>query len=215
MSNSEREIQNLVRRYWIEDGIPDLIVGSIFIIYAALLWWGAHSTQNWINMFSAVALILMIIISQKLVEKLKEKITYPRTGYVKYVSIHLKDRTKYVLIWLGVAALLVLLALVALIVGGETAGMIFIWILIPLIFSTLIGMIAYSQTSKRYAFYAIFSLLSGLGSNVIAQQFSEAMRNTILYGVGILLPTGIVMILGGVFTLINYLRQHPQPKDDE
>ena len=214
MSNSEREIQNLVRRYWIEDGIPDLIVGSIFIIYAALLWWGAHSTQPWINMFSAVALIIMMIFSRPLTEKLKEKITYPRTGYIKYASTPLKHRSTYVILWLGVAALLVLLVLVALIIGGESSGMTLIWILLPLVFSALIGMIAYSQKSKRYIFYAIFSLLSGLGSVIIAQQFPEAMRNTLVFGVGIMFPLGVVMIIAGIWTMINYLRQHPEPVDE-
>lgn len=215
MSNSTIDIQNRVRRYWVEDGIPDLIVGSFFFIYSALLWWGAHSTQNWINIISTVALVLMVIFGRKLIEKLKEIITFPRTGYVKYASIQPEQTVRRVMLGLGIAAFLALLVLIAFIVGGESAGSTFVWILIPLFISFVIGLFGYSQKSTRYIFYTIFSLICGLVSVLLAQHFSLSTHNALLNGVGIFLPLGLIMIIGGFWTLRNYLARNPDVVADQ
>jgi MFS family permease len=214
MSNSTIDIQNRVRRYWIEDGIPDLIIGSSFFIYSALLWWDAHSNQNWVNIISTIALVLMVIFGRMLIEKIKESFTFPRTGYAKYASVPLERKARRVMFGLGIATFLALLVIIAVVVGGESAGSTFVWILIPLLLSFFIGSIAYNQKSSRYYFYTIISLICGLISVLIAQGFSLPTRNAILNGVGILLPLGLIMIIGGFWTFRNYLSRNPNEVDD-
>jgi hypothetical protein len=116
---------------------------------------------------------------------------------------------------LVIAAFLALLVLIAFIVGGESAGSTFVWILIPLFISFVIGLIGYSQKSTRYIFYTIFSLICGLVSVLLAQHFSLSTHNALLNGVGIFLPLGLIMIIGGFWTLRNYLARNPDVVADQ
>jgi hypothetical protein len=149
-----------------------------------------------------------------LIEKIKESFTFPRTGYAKYAQEPPERTAQSLILGLGIATFLALLVIIAIVVGGESAGSTFVWILIPLLFSFFIGSIAYNQKSSRYYFYTIISLICGLVSVLITQHFSLATRNALLNGVGILLPLGLIMIIGGFWTFRNYLSRNPNVVDD-
>ncbi|HEX5941773.1 MAG TPA: hypothetical protein VFY66_05815, partial [Anaerolineales bacterium] len=89
MQTNISDVEQRVKRYWYTDGIGELIGGGMFIllgIYFALQGFlGQNSTLGGILQ---VSLILVMIggsvISRKLINVLKTRLTYPRTGYVEY-----------------------------------------------------------------------------------------------------------------------------------
>lgn len=216
MANIVRQSEAQVRRYWTEDGIPDLYLGVGFVIYAALLWWEAHTNNAWIKGTSATFLILFVALGRILIEKIKERLTYPRTGYVKYIWPSRKDALKSMAIGLGVAAVLAFLILYQLRAGGKSEGLKTIELLTPLLFAAILGMVAYQQRNLRFGGYAILAAVYGWLGVWVAQRVADmATRNALLNGVSILAPLGITMLIGGTIVLARHLRTHPLSQEGE
>ena len=89
MQTNLSDIEQRIRRYWYTDGIGELIGGGMFIllgIYFALQEFVGQDSM--LGGILQVSLILLMIagawVSRKLVNALKTRLTYPRTGYVEY-----------------------------------------------------------------------------------------------------------------------------------
>lgn len=114
MNSVIRSAEQRVQRYWTEDGIPDLYVGLFGIIYAALLWRDAHTDSGWVSVIRNTALILGIALGHFVVQALKARVTYPRTGYVKYRTPTRQEIARRLVAGLGIGAALVLVMLAGL-----------------------------------------------------------------------------------------------------
>ncbi len=214
MSSVIRSAEQRVQRYWTEDGIPDLFVGLFFVIYAALLWWDAHTDSGWVPIIRNTALVLGIVLGHFVVQALKARVTYPRTGYVKYRTPTRREIARGLVAGLGIGAALVLLMLAGLTVGGYAAGQIVFAFLGPLLFAGILGAMAYQQASGRYGVYAVLALIGGMLVNLASLQIAPtAARNAILNGAGVLTIVGVAMFAGGAWTLNRYLRTHPQTEE--
>src|SRR5512138_3875688 len=83
------DAEQRVKRYWYTDGIGELTGGGMFILlgvyFAAQQYLGENSLVG--GLLQAGLIIFLIggmVIGRWLIQALKSRLTYPRTGYVEY-----------------------------------------------------------------------------------------------------------------------------------
>jgi len=73
--------------YWFVDGLPDILAGMTLLIFGALgLWWRIHArrpSSQFDFFFLAAGLLLLFWKGRAILDFLKARVTYPRTGYVQ------------------------------------------------------------------------------------------------------------------------------------
>lgn len=215
MSKLIRDTEKQTLRYWTEDGLPDLYIGLGFIVYGALTWWSARSDSGWVEAFRSIFLIAMILGGLLLVEKIKMRLTYPRTGYVAYSQPPKGQLVLRFLLGFFISGALVLVMTYVFFAQGVAVGMSLVTILVPLGFSGIMAVIAHRQGSVRYGIYALIAVLSGLTAIPFARSLPTADQNAVLNGAVMLAVTGAAMLIGGALTLVQYLNRHPLPQERE
>ncbi len=74
--------------YWFADGLPEVAFGfALFLLGVYGIVWEALHGRNWwtrVGFFAAYLLLLaLLILHRRILDFLKARITYPRTGYVR------------------------------------------------------------------------------------------------------------------------------------
>ena len=107
MNNHEvKDVEQRVKRYWYSDGIAELASGGMFVLLGLYFWIQViFGEGSLISVFLQVILALVMIAGfigvSWLVNTLKARLTYPRTGYVEY---RVNDREVRQRRWIIVAA---------------------------------------------------------------------------------------------------------------
>lgn len=88
---SNKSLDQLTKRpiqYWFEDGIGELVTGGLFLLIGFYLVLQTMLTQSfWRAVVSILSVIFIsggVLLGRMLIAKLKERLVYPRTGYVSY-----------------------------------------------------------------------------------------------------------------------------------
>lgn len=194
-------------RYWNEDGLPELVVGAIWILYAGSLLLGTGlrpgliRTAFWILM-PLVYMVGGFYITIWGIKRIKERVTYPRTGYVS----HLTPRSAWAV---GiVASVLALAGITILLFTGKGIGMMN---LLPsvcsLLLATGVAFLAIMQKTPRLLILSGAALVSAIGIPLL--HFGE---NGFLW---LWLWLGTVSAVTGAFRLRSFLRGHPPNKERE
>ncbi len=197
------------RRYWFVDGLAEMSVGLTFSLLIIYYRAAEGFKPEWLRLpafvIGAPALILgSTWLLGKAVSALKERITYPRTGYVSYPRRQGSERWKRV----------ILSATIGMAVGAATS---LISSSLPpiyqqLFFTALVACvyvsIAYSMGLKRFYLLALGALvLQGL----IQLSSLEPDTQYFLFLIG----QGALWFLSGMGALIAYLRQNRAPNGEE
>ena len=187
------------RRYWYIDGLPDIVFGSILLMLALYFYMKTvlPPESTLANMLT-VGFILLIVgcgwIGGKIINYFKERLTYPRTGYVSYPRPKTSHRLAA-----GIVSALIASLLTALI--ATSPGSLF---LLPTLMGVLIGLAMLYSGSKiglmRYYLYAALSALIGIGLSWT--RISNDLGGAVYY-----FAMGMVLLLTGIFTLRSYLHQ--------
>jgi hypothetical protein len=203
------EVERRVKRYWYTDGIGELIGGGMFILlgsyFAIQEFLGPKSMVSGILQ---VSLILVMIggmsLSRWLVNRLKTRLTYPRTGYVEYPVDEDKMKSKrfwVVLLAFAISALTMVLvrlfqsfdSVVA--VTGVAVGLI------------LVILRAKSSGVARFYVLGVISVILGLALSV--SDLPSGYSLGLFYGL-----MGASFMLSGGLTLRRYLQENPLPAED-
>ena len=84
------KIENIIRnssKYWYIDGLSE-IAGGLIIFFAGLTYWFVAQMENTAYKFVLLTLAQPVVIilgswlARKILPRIKERITYPRTGYL-------------------------------------------------------------------------------------------------------------------------------------
>lgn len=117
-----RELEQRPKRYWNVDGIPELMMGLVWMVWGAALIYGEALPKgrgsNWYWMVVPMVLVLSGVVSNWAVKKLKERLTYPRTGWVE-----MKEPSRGVRQLAAGIAVVSAGALAAMIVTGRVNGL--------------------------------------------------------------------------------------------
>jgi hypothetical protein len=89
MNNPIDQAANRTRRYWYVDGLNEIAFGGLCILLGIYFQvQGSSQISSWVREMLEAGLVLFILagvfLLYKLVNFLKERITYPRSGYVSY-----------------------------------------------------------------------------------------------------------------------------------
>jgi len=203
-----KAFQRQTEAYWIVDGIADILVGATFLGVVLFEWLACYKPlhpTNWWRLMEVLYLVCMVFGGKWMAERLKWRLTYPRTGYVSYRS----ERSKgswLLTIGVGLAFLLAVIFLSS----RES--------LLVVIEATFVAAVAFYSClryrSIRFGVYSVVSLLSGIASVYLLQR--TGARNPLLSsGMGVLGPVGVIMLLGGAWALLGYLKSHPKEENGD
>ena len=204
MRSNLSDVQQRVNRYWYTDGLGELIGGSMFIllgVYFALQdFLGPDSALSGILQISLVLLLNGgVYVRRRLINALKTRLTYPRTGYVEYKVNKKETSSKRVL---------------AFILAFAVAGLAIAFISIFNSFDSMVavtgfivGMIlvllrAKSSGLARFYLLAAISVMFGLAIS------TSGLSNGYALGLYYALMGVCFMISGGI-TLTWYLHENP------
>jgi len=198
----DERIQNAQRRaiqYWFVDGLAELSAGVTSLLLAVLfLLWGELAKTRWSLLIFFLIPLAVSVVLRLVIQKVKQRITYPRTGYV--APLQGFENKRAVLI-AAAFALLLLAVNATLAIQGSTAVL---WSssLAGLTFAFVFGWISYVTGLRRFAFLALFT--AGLGASL---GFLGAGYWT---GVAVLCGcTGVILLFYGIMGLREYSRQTP------
>lgn len=193
----DRIIQK-TRRYWYDDGFMEMARGVLFLAVAGLVWaqWLIPAGSFWFTILS-IGLPLAIIggfkLAQNFVTTLKQRVTFPRTGYVA-----LQGETHHNSRWI-IAATAFAVAVVV-VAGGRWPNSLplFAGLLLAAAFVTIGGRLG----APRFYILAVIAAL--LGTGVAMTGLSEGPGLAALLG-----GLGLGELIIGSVVLLRYFGQKP------
>lgn len=192
--------------YWFDDGLAEIGGGLLFLTLAALFAVEGLAPAGALPAsFSALGLPLVILGGMLVVgwavRTVKERLTYPRTGYVAYPRPGTGRRVLAGVIGAGVSFVLVLLLAarpsLQSALGALQAGALAI---VFLALSLRTGLV-------RMAILGIVALGAGLEATVAGLQSS--LGSALVFG-----AAGVAALLSGALILVHYLRTTAPPAEE-
>jgi hypothetical protein len=202
----DKDLDKLTKRpiqYWFEDGLGELVVASLFLLLGLLFTIeGLATNPTVIRIAAIVAMITMLggaWIGRPLLRKMKERWTYPRTGYVAFRKPKRSRRGLNLVIILLICGLVVWL--VTQVPESKLA-------LTPLIEGIAVGgfYIYQGYLSNINRFYILGTLALILGTALALAGLGN------LVGAGIFfIAFSVAMLISGGLALRAYLRFSQSP----
>ena len=209
MNNNLSDVEQRIKRYWFKDGIGELAGGGLFLViglyFAGHEWLLPNSVARTLLDSSLVLLLIGgVFVTRWLINLLKARLTYPRTGYVEYYPSRKNTPARRILtavIAMGVSLLLVLF--------GQFVGS-FNWI--PGFTGLVAGVIFIITRARggegRFYFLGGTSIILGLVLSFSGLSVSYSL--SLFYG-----SIGVAALISGSLTLARYLRENPIPAEDQ
>ena len=194
------------RAYWVADGSAELAVGLVFALIGLMfvIEAGLQEGSSWQGL-SAYGLPVITIggyfLSKWLVNSIKERITYPRTGYVAYPEPSRRQQ----LMSGAVAAVVAFAVGYAIIIGADFEA----WLpaLQGLAIGVLMFLIGQRMSVTRFTVFAMLSVAIGVLA-VWASVGPIAGSGWVFGGVG------VVMMASGGYVLRRFLDSAPEPTSE-
>jgi hypothetical protein len=196
MDDSLKKVMRQAQSYWYVDGLTELATGALLVVLglylAALGLMGPTDTAAWLNNAGVPLLILCgALLGRWAVGRLKERLTYPRTGYVAYHTQRAGIKALAAVLGLVVSALLV--AAVIILHTGWLKS------IAPAIAAAIfIAVLGYQYGLSRFYWLAGYTLLLGLPLALL--QANDRFFVAILAG-----GAGLGFLVCGGLTLRRYL----------
>jgi hypothetical protein len=206
MENNLSDIEQRVKRYWYTDGIGELIGGGMFVLLGIYFALQEVLGQNSIvgGILQASLALLMIggtFISRRLVNSLKTRLTYPRTGYVEY---QVNERGMR---WRRILALVLAFVISALTIVFVRMFQFFDTIVaVTGVIVALILVVLRAKSSGLARFYVLGATSLVLGLALSLSGLPNGYSLGLFYGL-----MGVCFFISGGFTLRRYLKENPLP----
>lgn len=177
-------------QYWFDDGLVELLMGILFAVIGLLFWWQTTAASFESAVVGAIALPAIIIVGALLLGAalrwLKQRLVYPRTGYITYQKPTKKQRN---LSWLlgAFVGVLVAVTVTQLALPQLTAAFIGAGIGIGLF------MIGYRIGLIRFHLLAVWSVAVGVVISFLGVVDTLAATLALgLIGLGLIVSGGVV-----------------------
>lgn len=210
MKSNLSAVEQRVNRYWYTDGLAEIIGGGMFLllgIYFSLQdFLGPNSTLGGVLQASlALLLIGGAFVSRRVINSLKTRLTYPRTGYVEY-RVNKKETGKK----------RVLVAIVAFTISALTiafVGMFKSFDAMVAVTGFIVGLVLVllrGRASGLIRFYILGAVSLLLGFAISASGLSSGYALGLYYGL-----MGVCFLVSGGLTLSHYLHENPLPAEGQ
>jgi hypothetical protein len=194
------------KRYWLEDGFQDLAMGGwMLILGLALLAQSLTPPGSLLGLAWTIAVPLLLIGGGLavgwMVNRLKTRVTYPRTGYVSFVRDTRSKSSKFHMIALMLIGAVV--ASTAILVSKQAIG---ITGFFGFAFMAVFGFLAWRFGLRRYMILALASLALGLALSFTPLTKEQSSQ---IFFVGF----GFAMMLAGWVAWRQYDHNAPRPTE--
>ncbi len=194
--NDETVIERRARRYWYEDGFAEIGLGVLFGAMGLILALEASASAGAVRVAAVATLTLLVFLGtlavRRAIKTSKERLTYPRTGYVAYRRNSSSNRT--------ILAVLVIVGGTAVSLGASAATPGRVLALQSLTLAAVLLVPAYRFGLRRFYLLAAVALVAGVAAEVLGA--TEVSGSALVFG-----ATGIASLLSGAWTLRSYLGQ--------
>jgi hypothetical protein len=200
------KIDNIVKqtyRYFYDDGLVEMAVGLLFVaVGLVLLAWQGFDYSPVITIIVVVGLPAVVIggayLFKRLVREMKQRITYPRTGYVTYRQGQPSKGRWFIPL---AAFALVVASLFLPEAFMRMSAMVGALLAVVLIF------MGYRVGLWRFYAVGVIALVSGV---VLAwSDVVELIAVSLTFAI-----TGVALFLVGALAFAGYLRRHPEPHEE-
>jgi hypothetical protein len=208
--------------YWFIDGLPEIAFGLAYLVWGVLgMAWGFHRPNlwyKWATIAAAVGFLVLFVRDRKVLDWLKARLTYPRTGYVRPPS-ETKPQPYDPLITLsnparvdenvtffrirGVWTFFLAMALINLFEGAR-------WSVAVMMIAAAI--LEYHMNREEVHRYSWRTMLPIVPAGILAAflDLPPHSRQFIPLVIG-----GVWLLSHGTWTLMRYLHAHPKRRDLE
>jgi hypothetical protein len=209
MKNDIDKVIQRTHRYWYEDGLNEIAAGGMFVLCGLfLLMMYSVPPGSLLAPVLAVAFIILVafggLFISRAVKAIKNRVTYPRTGYVSYRRPESNRRRRIIAASLGIG--IGVLGIVLSIADAPT------WLMsMPMVQGLIIGA-ALLYIGRRLGltrFYALAFISALIGVVVALNGFDDALGSAAYFG-----EMGLVLTASGLFTLRAYLSQPRLPVEE-
>jgi hypothetical protein len=209
MKNDIDKVIQRTHRYWYEDGLNEIATGCMFVGCGLLLFM-MYSVPPGSLLAPVLAIGFVILVAfgglavSRAVKAVKNRVTYPRTGYVSYRRPGSSGRP-YV-VWAGVG---IGLAVLGIILSKVHAPL---WLgSMAMAQGLLMGAVLFYLGHRLglTRFYVLAFLSALIGVVVALNGFDDALSSAAYFG-----EMGLVVTASGLFTLRTYLRQSQPPVEE-
>lgn len=209
MQNYFSEVEQRVKRYWYTDGIGELLGGGLFLLlglYFSIQQYFGDQSLVGVILQSSFALVLIggVMIGRRLINHLKTRLTYPRTGYVEYQSPE-KNMTRQRIF----AAFIAMTVAVLSVVLTRRIEAIDSMVAVTGVLVAIILLVKQGWSSKMPRFYVLSAVSLILGIALSLSSLPSGYNLGAFYGL-----MGTAFALSGGVTLGRYLRENPLPAED-
>ncbi|MEJ2265475.1 MAG: hypothetical protein P8X95_18675 [Anaerolineales bacterium] len=194
LSKSKNPRQKLLMVYH-NDGILDMVVGITVVMLAIVM------------AFEAMAFIGLIGIPLVLYIPIKERLSIPRIGFIRFEAEDVTRKRMAIFVLLGMGTFVVFSLLFLLRVRASPGLIELLRNNLVLIFALFLGgtlfAAAHILNNARFFVYALLSLGLVLGANFI--------------GLRVWVPValvGLLMEASGIYKLVNFLQEYPLEADE-
>jgi hypothetical protein len=111
------EIARRPETYWSVDGLPELVMGGLWMVWGSAWIVGEQLPRDWASVYWMVVPVLLAgsgVAAVYVIKRLKARLTFPRTGYVEW-----KEPSGRMRLAGAVLAMVVAAVLVAVVVRGD------------------------------------------------------------------------------------------------
>ncbi len=192
------------RQYWYDDGVAEIAIGCVLLMVGLLFL--AEHTGIIVPGASSLGLIAVVLggwwLAGIAVRAVKTRLTYPRTGYVRYTRERGRKRSRLTVGIIGA----VIGALMAALLTTAPASLSWIPALDGLLGGIFFLYLGYTVGLVRFYLLGVLSVVVGAVASLAG--LADLLGSAVYFG-----SVGIAMLLSGVITLIHYLRTTRPPEE--
>jgi hypothetical protein len=207
MKNDINQAMQRTKRYWHIDGLNEMGLGCLFLLmglyfFLEFILTPASLFYQFLNVAFVIVVVIIGLSAGRLINTLKEHLTYPRTGFVAY------RQAKGIKRWIRALLLFSASAVVAALIINLPISR--NWL--PLILGvTVAGAMLYIGNRVGLSRFYILAAISMLAGASIALSGVDLTVGGMLYNT----LMGVALFLSGGLTLRNYLSQTQKVWEDE
>lgn len=209
MDNNFHDVEQRLKRYWYTDGIGELICGGMFLLlgvyFSLQQYFGDGSLAGAILQSSLVIfLIAAVFWGRRLINLLKTRFTYPRTGYVEY---HTTEKNT---LWrIFTVAIAMAVAMFSVVIARKFDAIDSTVALTGVLVSVIL-LVNQVWSARVPRFYILSAASLVLGIVLSISGLPAGYNLGMFYGL-----MGIAFAISGGLTLQRYLRKNPLSADAE
>ena len=202
-----RDAMNRSKRYWNEDGIPEITIGGFWLLWGiiVLIPIAIPALAKFRSFISIMGVLAAPAFMDFAVRRWKERVTFPRGGYVQFRPPSGRMRLTLVIIAavLGFAAMLL-----ARFGGGSRPVPDWIGAIVGFLISVLLLQLAWRMKSVRLALMCWLVFAAGIAVLLTGVPHESQM-------IYVFLAAGVVCLTDGGLRLREYKQQHPLPAGEQ